>query len=173
MTEAVLSEKWRGTGPYLQALSGAALLLSATCWLDRAFDSFRRQNVAFLLEASVHRHIDLTHRLPIKIRQCGGRCVGIRRVGDPVLLGILPGDFRRLRISSRRLSAGVPDRTGCDCWCAGFSGASIHQLPVLELRLPAYAVLMVIVILSWIRFGGGTDIIRLLMQSRVRDGADG
>ena len=52
LTDAVLSQKWRGTGPYLQALAGAALMLAATCWLDRAFDSFRRQHVAFMLEAS-------------------------------------------------------------------------------------------------------------------------
>ena len=52
LTDAVLAEKWRGTGPYLTALAGPALLLAATCWLDRAFDSFRRQRVAFLLEAS-------------------------------------------------------------------------------------------------------------------------
>ena len=52
LTDAVLADKWRGTGPYLTALAGPALLLAATCWLDRAFDSFRRQRVAFLLEAS-------------------------------------------------------------------------------------------------------------------------
>jgi hypothetical protein len=52
LTDAVLSAKWYGTGPYLQALAAPALLLAATCWLDRAFDSFRRQNVAFALEAS-------------------------------------------------------------------------------------------------------------------------
>jgi len=52
LTDAVLASKWHGTGPYLQALAAPALLLAATCWLDRAFDSFRRQNVAFVLEAS-------------------------------------------------------------------------------------------------------------------------
>ena len=35
-----------------QLLFAAALMLAATCWLDRAFDSFRRQSVAFALEAT-------------------------------------------------------------------------------------------------------------------------
>jgi O-antigen/teichoic acid export membrane protein len=172
LTEAVLSEKWRGTGPYLQALSGAALLLSATCWLDRAFDSFRRQNVAFLLEASFTL-------ISISLIACLSRFVNAVAVvwafGGLAILyywvyflvtfvacGFPLADFRRVCLTGLVAIAG-----------ALIFGASIHQLPVLELRLPAYALLMVIVILSWIRFGGGTDIIKLLMQSRVRDGADG
>ena len=52
LTDALLSPKWRGTGPYLSSLVLPAVLLASTCWLDRAFDSFRRQRVAFALEAS-------------------------------------------------------------------------------------------------------------------------
>ena len=52
LTDGVLAAKWQGTGPFLQAFAGPALLLATTCWLDRAFDSFRRQKVAFTLEAT-------------------------------------------------------------------------------------------------------------------------
>ena len=52
LADGLLSDKWHGTAPYLQALCAPALLLAATCWLDRSFDSFHKQNVAFRLEAS-------------------------------------------------------------------------------------------------------------------------
>ena len=38
MIDGLLADKWHGTGPYFQALAGPALMLAATCWLDRAFD---------------------------------------------------------------------------------------------------------------------------------------
>ena len=76
LTEAVLSEKWRGTGPVLAGVvwrRAAAVrnLLARPC--IRFVPQAKRR---VLTRSIVHRHIDLTHRLPIKIRQCGGRLRG-------------------------------------------------------------------------------------------------
>ena len=171
LTEAVLSEKWRGTGPYLQALSGAALLLSATCWLDRAFDSFRRQSVAFLLEASFTV-------ISITLIACLSRFIDA--VAVVWAFGVLAAIYYWIYFLVTFVACGFPledFRRACVTGSLAIGAALIfsvliHQLPEFNFRLPAYALLMAIVILFWIRFGGGTDIIRLLMQSRIRDGAD-
>jgi hypothetical protein len=43
----------------------------------------------------------------------------------------------------------------------------VHQIPELLLRLPSYAAVMAMVILGWIKFGRGADVLRLVMRSRV------
>jgi lipopolysaccharide exporter len=166
LTDSLLSDKWLGTGAYLQALAGPALLLAATCWLDRAFDSFRRQNIAFSLEASftlvsvvliasLSRFVDA-----VSVAWAFGMlAIGyywIYFLMTFVACGFPLVDFRRACV------------TGALAIAAALSlGALAHQLPGLFLRLPAYALLMTVVILSWVRFRGGADTIRLLMQSRV------
>lgn len=172
LTDGLLADKWRGTGPYLQALAGPALLLAATCWLDRAFDSFRRQNVAFALEASFTLvSVTLIAWLSgfvdaVSVAWAFGTLAiiyyWIYFLVTFVACGFPLADFRRACV------------TGSLAIAVALSlGALTHQLPGLTLRLPAYALLMAMVILSWIRFRGGTEIMRLLMQSRVGDRAEG
>jgi hypothetical protein len=167
MTDGLLSYKWHGTGPFLQALAGPALLLAATCWLDRAFDSFRRQKVAFTLEASFTA-------ISVVLVAFLSRYVGAVTVAWA--FGILAiiyywtyflmtfvacafplADFSRACVTGLLALAGALSL-----------GILAHQIPVLPLRLPSYAVVTAMVILWWIRFRGGADILRLLMQSRVR-----
>jgi O-antigen/teichoic acid export membrane protein len=166
LTDGLLSYKWHGTGPFLQALAGPALLLATTCWLDRAFDSFRRQKVAFTLEASFTS-------VSVVLVAVLSRYVGAVTV--TWAFGILAiiyywtyflmtfvacafplADFRRACV------------TGLLAVAAALSlGVAAHQIPALLLRLPSYAVVMAMVILWWIRFRGGAEILRLLMRSRV------
>jgi O-antigen/teichoic acid export membrane protein len=166
LTDAVLSPKWRGTGPYLQALAAPALLLAATCWLDRAFDSFRRQNVAFKLEAcftliSVVAVASLSQLLePVAVARIFAALAlayyWLYFLCTFVACGFPLPDFRRA--------------------CAGAALSmclalplciALHEIPAPSMRFPAYALAMVAVIAVWIRFRGGADILRLLLRSRV------
>jgi O-antigen/teichoic acid export membrane protein len=170
LTDAVLSPKWEGTGPYLQALAGPALLLATTCWLDRAFDSFRRQSVAFSLEASftvisvvcvgfMSKLID-----PVSVAWIFGAVslayYWIYFLSTFVACGFPLSDFRRACISGLMSSSG-----------ALVLGALTHQIPSLFLRFPVYALGMAAVIAIWARFRGGADILRSLTQSRTNDQA--
>jgi len=170
LTDAVLSQKWHGTGPYLQALAGPALLLATTCWLDRAFDSFRRQSVAFSLEASftvisvlfvgyLSHYID-----PVSVVWVFGALAlayyWIYFLSTFVACGFPLSDFRRA-CATGLLALGA----------ALIFGALAHQIPALSLRLPAYALLLAAVIAIWIRFRGGADILRMLVHSRVNGGS--
>lgn len=168
LTDGLLAAKWHGTGPYLQALAGPALLLAATCWLDRAFDSFRRQKVAFTLEASFTTAsvvlIGCLSRLvsPVMVAWAFGTLAIIYYwtyfLTTFVACGFPLADFRRACM------------TGSLALAAALGlGAAAHELPGLALRLPAYALLLAGVILWWIRFRGGAEILRSLMRSRVGD----
>ena len=166
LTDGLLSYKWHGTGPYLQALAGPALLLAATCWLDRAFDSFRRQKVAFTLEASFTSVSVLL--VALLSRYVGAVTVawafGILAVVyywtyflvTFVACAFPLTDFRRACVTGLLAAA-----------AALCLGVIAHQIPALLLRLPSYAVVMAMVILWWIKFRGGADILRMLMRSRV------
>lgn len=166
MTDGLLSYKWHGTGPFLQALSGPALLLAATCWLDRAFDSFRRQKVAFTLEASFTS-------VSVVLVAFLSRYVGAVTVAW--VFGILAIIYYWTYFLMTFVACGFPLAdfrracvTGLLAAAAALTlGVVTHQVPALLLRLPSYAVVMAMVILSWIRFRGGADILRLLMRSRV------
>jgi hypothetical protein len=46
-------------------------------------------------------------------------------------------------------------------------GLLAHQIPSLAWRVPAYAAVMVLVILLWAKARGGRDVLRLLIESRV------
>ena len=167
MTDGLLSYKWHGTGPFLQALAGPALLLAATCWLDRAFDSFRRQKVAFTLEASFTT-------ISVVLVAFLSRYVGAVTVAWA--FGILAIIYYWTYFLMTFVACAFPladFSRACVTGLLALAGAlslSIlaHQIPVLPLRLPTYALVMAMVILWWIRFRGGADILRLLMQSRVR-----
>lgn len=172
LTDGLLSEKWHGTGPYLQALAGPALLFAATCWLDRAFDSFRRQKVAFSLEASFTFSavalIAIASRLldPVAVAWAYGTLAIIYYWTYFMLTFLACGfplnDFRRVCV------------TGLLALAAALSlGALIHRLSSLGLRVPAYALLMASVIVCWARFRGGAHTMRVLMQARVGAGAEG
>jgi O-antigen/teichoic acid export membrane protein len=166
MTDDLLSYKWRGTGPYLQALAGPALLLAATCWLDRAFDCFRRQNVAFTLEASFTV-------LSVALIACLSRLV------DGVAVAWVFGTFALIYYWVYFLMTFVACKfpladfrracaTGILAITAALGlGVLAHHLPLLTLRLLAYVLVMALVMLSWIRFRSGAEVLRLLMQSRV------
>jgi len=166
LTDGLLADKWHGTGPYLQALAGPGLLLAATCWLDRAFDSFRRQNVAFALEAS------FTSLSVVLI-------AGLSRLVGAVTVAWAYGTLAIIYYWTYFLMTFIACKfpltdfrracmTGLLALAAALSlGAAAHQLPGLLLRLPVYAALMATVILWWIGFRGGAGILRLLMRSRV------
>lgn len=171
LTDELLSENWRGTGPYLQALAGPALVLAATCWLDRAFDSFRRQNVAFALEASftlvsVGLVGALSGRIDAVSIAWAFGTLGIIYYWTYFLITFVACGFPLAEL--RRVCA-----TGALAIAAALlPGALIHQLPGFSVRVTAYLLLMGAVILSWVRFRNGADILRLLIHSRVGDGPE-
>lgn len=166
ITDGVLAEKWHGTGPFFQALAGPALFLAATCWLDRAFDSFRRQNAALSLEAS----FTLASVALVAL---------LSRLIDPVSTAWVYGVLAIVYYWVYFLVAFVACRfplaefrraclTGSLALVAALGfGALAHLVPGPMLRLAAYALLMALVIYSWIQLRGGADTIRLLMRSRV------
>jgi O-antigen/teichoic acid export membrane protein len=166
LTDAVLSEKWRGTGPYLQALAAPALMLVATCWLDRAFDSFRRQSVAFSLEASfTFTAVILVGVLskfiqPISVVWAFAMLASVYYWTYFLLTFIACGfpmaDFRRA------------SRNGLIAIVMGSLGAFLAQLSArLEVRAALYALVMASVIGVWLRSLGGAATMRALMQSRI------
>jgi O-antigen/teichoic acid export membrane protein len=166
LTDAVLSDKWRGTGPYLTALAGPALLLAATCWLDRAFDSFRRQHVAFALEASFTV-------AAVTLVGCAARFVDSVAVtwGFAALAVVYYWVYFLMTF----LACGFDLRqfrhtcmTGLIVLTAALAlGILVHQTPQLVWRAPAYGAVMVAVIAFWIRFRGGARTLQMLLQSRV------
>jgi O-antigen/teichoic acid export membrane protein len=165
LTDAVLSEKWHGTGPYLQALAGPALVLAATCWLDRAFDSFRRQRVAFSLEASFTL---------ISVISVG--CLS--KVIDPVSVawafGALALVYYWTYFLLTFVACGFPlqdfrrtCRNGFVVICVVSAGACAAQLAgSFAARAVFYAAAMAIAIAVWVWYLGGADTMRLLLQSR-------
>lgn len=169
LSDALLSRKWHGTGPYLQALAGPALLLAATCWLDRAFDSFRRQRVAFSLEASFTvisvLFVGLSSRYIDAVSVVWGFAAlafayyWIYFLSTFVACGFPLADYRRACATGFLAAA-----------AALIFGAFAHQISALAWRLPAYALVMAAVLAAWIRYRGGADILRMLALSRV-DGA--
>jgi O-antigen/teichoic acid export membrane protein len=166
MTDGLLSYRWQGTGPYLQALAGPALVLAATCWLDRAFDSFRRQKVAFALEASFTS-------ISVVLVALLSRYAGAVTVAWA--FGILAILYYWTYFLMTFIACAFPLTnfrraclTGLLAIMSALSlGAAAHQIPQLWLRLPCYVVAMAVVIFGWIRFRGGADVLRLLMRSRV------
>jgi O-antigen/teichoic acid export membrane protein len=166
LTDAVLAEKWRGTGPYLTALAGPALLLAATCWLDRAFDSFRRQHVAFLLEASFTV-------VAITLVACLARLI------DPVavtwVFAVLAFCYYWVYFFVTFAACGfdlAQFRHACLSGTVALAmalvfGILVHQTLPLTWRIPAYAGVMAAVIVAWLRFRAGADMLRMLVQSRV------
>ncbi len=166
LADGLLSERWHGTGPYLQALCAPGLLLAATCWLDRSFDSFNRQNVAFRLEASFTlASVCLIAGLsrvvaPVTVAWTFGTAAAIyywiyflvtfKACGFPM------GEFRRV-CASGVLAASV----------ALVACALVQRLPGLPLRLALYLTLTIMLLAAWMRFRGGLDTLRLIMRSRV------
>ena len=158
LTDAVLAEKWRGTGP--------ALLLAATCWLDRAFDSFRRQHVAFLLEASFTV-------VAITLVACLARLI------DPVavtwVFAVLAFSYYWIYFLVTFVACGfdlAQFRHACLSGTVALAmalafGILVHQTLPLTWRIPAYAAGMAAVIVAWLRFRAGADMLRMLVQSRV------
>jgi O-antigen/teichoic acid export membrane protein len=168
LADGLLSERWHGTGPYLRALCAPALMLAATCWLDRAFDSFRRQNIAFALEAS----FTVASVLLVGV---------LSRLLEPVSVvwafGALGLAYYWIYFLTTFLACGFPlqdfrhaCRTGVIAVGTALGlGAMIHQLHEPLLRVLLYAILMVAIVGGWARLGGGADILRALMRSRVGD----
>jgi O-antigen/teichoic acid export membrane protein len=166
LTDAVLSEKWHGTGPYLQALAGPALVLAATCWLDRAFDSFRRQRVAFSLELSFTL-------ISVTLVGCLARAV------DPVSVAWAFGTLALVYYWTYFLVTFVAcefplkefrraSRNGLIILCIVSAGAIAAQLSAaFAARAAFYAVTMAAVIAIWIRHLGGADTMRMLMRSQI------
>lgn len=169
LADELLSQKWHGTGPYLQALTGPALMLAATCWLDRAFDSFRRQNVAFALEATF---------TVVSVSLIGvlGRVVGpvIATWAFAALAIIYYWTYFLLVF----VACGFPlaeFRRACVTGGAALAvalalGVAIQRLPGLQWQIAGYLLLAALVLVGW-TVCGGRSTLRLLMQSRVGDAA--
>jgi O-antigen/teichoic acid export membrane protein len=166
LTDAVLSEKWHHTGPYLQALAGPALMLAATCWLDRAFDSFRRQNVAFALEgsftiAAVALVAVLTRLIdPVSVAWAFG-----------LLASIYYWVYFLLTFTACRFELAQFWRACLSGLIAALGalalGLMAHRIPELLWRVVAYVGLMACVLLLWIKLRDGGATLRVLVQSRV------
>jgi O-antigen/teichoic acid export membrane protein len=168
LTDAVLSDKWRGTGPYLQALAAPALLLAATCWLDRAFDSFRRQHVALALEASFTT-------VAVIVVAC------LSKLTDPVSVtwafGVLALGYYWIYFLFTFVACGFQlkgFRHACligllTSGTALLLGLLVHRISEIAWRLPAYVAVMVSVIALWTWLLGGAANLRMLVQSRVGD----
>jgi len=168
LTDQLLSSRWHGTGPYLQALAGPALLLAATCWLDRAFDSFRRQSVAFALEAS------FTLLAVSLVAVLAGRI-------DPVSIAWAFAGAAIIYYWTYFLMTFV----SCGLPLAGFRhacstgvltsvstlglGALVHQLHTLGLRMAVYALLFLLTVLAWVKLRNGAVILSSVLRSRVSD----
>jgi O-antigen/teichoic acid export membrane protein len=166
LADGLLSNKWHGTAPYLQALCAPALLLAATCWLDRSFDSFHRQNVAFRLEAAFTVFsvalIAVVARLvpPVAVAWMYGTAGAIYYwiyfLVTFIACGFPMTEFRRVCAS-----AGL-------CAAVAFGVCLlVHRLPGLPLRSAAYLVLTIMIVAAWMRFRRGLDTIRLVLNSRV------
>jgi O-antigen/teichoic acid export membrane protein len=171
LTDTVLSARWAGTGPYLTALAGPALLLAATCWLDRAFDSFRRQHIAFALEAS----FTLT---AVALVGC------LVRVVNPITVtwafAALALVYYWIYFRVTFLACGFersPFRRAC---LTGLSmlvvalvlGILVHvTLPPLW-RLPGYVVTAATVWALWLNFCSGVQTLRMLTRVRVHGMSD-
>jgi lipopolysaccharide exporter len=165
LADAVLSARWHGTGPYLQALAAPALLLAATCWLDRAFDSFGRQRVAFSLEAS----FTLISVLLV---------AGLSMILDPIAVawafGLLALAYYWIYFLLTFIACGFPMaefrracRNGVIVVAAVSGGAAATQLAdSILVRAACYAALMAAVLAIWIRYLSGADTIRILTQSQ-------
>src|SRR5579862_5372839 len=169
LTDELLSQKWHGTGPYLQALTGPALMLAATCWLDRAFDSFRRQNVAFVLEASftvvsVTLVGVLAHFIDPVTVTWAFAALGIIYYWTYFLLVFVACGFPLVEFRRACRSAGVA------LAAALAAGVAIQRLPGLPWQIAGYALLAILVLAGW-TLCGGRNTLRLLMHSRVGETA--
>jgi stage V sporulation protein B len=170
VTEAVLSEKWHGTGPYLQALAGPALVLAATSWLDRAFDSYRRQGVAFSLEVSF---------TIISVILVGGLSTFVSPLLVSWVFGLLALVYYWTYFLVTFVACGFPmaefrraNRNALIVLCIVLACVvSIQLAPWLMVRLALYAMTFAAVIAIWRRYLDGAATINTLMRSRI-GGAD-
>ncbi len=166
LADELLSEKWHGTAPYLQALCAPGLLLAATCWLDRSFDCFNRQSVAFRLElsftiAAVCLIAGTSHFIPpVAVAWVFGIAAAIYYwiyfLVTFVACRFPMADFRRVCVNGL-----------CSVVAAFALCMLVHRLPGLPLRSGAYLVVMIVVVASWMRFAGGIATMQLVMSSRV------
>jgi O-antigen/teichoic acid export membrane protein len=166
LADALLSAKWHGTGPYLQALAGPALLLAATCWLDRAFDSFRRQRVALTLEASFTI-------ISVTLVAC------LSKVIDPVSVAMTFGAvalvYYWIYFLLTFIACGFPmrefrraNRNGLIIVCLVVAALiPMHQAVSLALRSALYVLVMVSVSAVWFRYMDGAVTMRALLQSKI------
>ncbi|MBS0379620.1 MAG: oligosaccharide flippase family protein [Proteobacteria bacterium] len=172
LTDELLSEKWHGTGPYLRALAAPALMLAATCWLDRAFDSFRRQHAGFALEAS----FTLVSVVTVGV---------LAQFLDPVsvtwafaALGLI---YYWVYFLTTFIACGFPladFRRACGSGLGVLSvavagAATVHQAHLAVARVAGYGFLMTVVLAGWLRLRGGTAILRSLAQLHVGDPSAG
>jgi hypothetical protein len=166
LTDEVLSEKWRGTGSFFRALAAPALLLAATCWLDRAFDSFRRQRAAFALEAS------FTVTSIALVAYLATRVDALSVAWAFATLGVI---YYWTYLTTTFVACGFPMADFKHACMTGLLATGLtlglcilaHQLPQLSLRVACYALLMLALCVGWLRFRGGFGILRTLMQFRV------
>ncbi len=168
LTDELLSEKWRGTGPYLRALAAPALMLAATCWLDRAFDSFRRQHAGFALEASF---------TVISVATVGVLAQFLDPVSVSWAFAALGLVYYWVYFLTTFLACGFPladFRRAClsglgALLAAVGAGVAIHQAGAPGVRACGYGILMIVVLAGWLGLRGGAAILKSLAQLHVGD----
>ena len=143
-------------------------MLAATCWLDRAFDSFRRQHVGFALEATFTvtsvATVGILSRIldPVSVTWAfaalGLAYYWVYFLTTFVACGFPLAEFRRACISGLIvLSAAVS------------LGLTIHQSASPAWRGAGYGILMIAVVGGWLSLRGGAAILKSLAQLHVGD----
>lgn len=171
LTDLILGANWAGTGIYLQALAAPALLLAATCWLDRAFDSFRRQNVALALE------------LTFTLVSVSAVAIASRLLTGPEvtwLFGCIALVYYWIYFFVTFKSCGFPRdafnracRTGLTVSIVALGGMLlIHFLQPMMARLIAYFVLMALIVLGWFVMLGGRSVVKNLTRTQLSQTAE-
>jgi hypothetical protein len=170
LTDAVLSDKWHGTGPYLQALAAPALVLASTCWLDRAFDSFRRQKAALSLEASF---------TILSVALVAGLSKLIHPLAVAWAYGVLACVYYWVYFLVVFVACGfelVALRRACMTGLMMLIitlalGAATHRIDGAGWRVGGYALVACLVMTLWTTVRGGRGIVRMLAQTRTTAGA--
>jgi O-antigen/teichoic acid export membrane protein len=164
IADSMLGAKWAGTGPYLMALAAPALLLAATCWLDRAFDAFGRQGVAFALEATF-------------TVICVGVLAALSKILDGLqliwLFAILATSYYWAYSFTAFRSCGLPmapftraGRVGIGALAVAIIGALlVAPLSSLIVRLLAQGVIAIAMMAVWYVYLDGRSVSHQLLQS--------
>lgn len=164
--EQFLGPKWSGTGLYLQALAAPALVLAATCWLDRAFDRYGKQKIALALE-TVFTVLCLLLLLSVAPNANPLTTTWIFALASTayyVLYAYCSFRFCGLAIRHLRRVAYVVILAGVVAMATTFLALNLPSAP---LRLTTYGILAFATALVWLTMMNGLGICRQLLGTRA------